>query len=79
MSDIKPFEGPGFWVELEFADGHKKPFSGPLRDVYGAYDKLEAYESSGQKTADVEEHGKVVKTYSISQVISISRDGKELV
>jgi hypothetical protein len=80
MSD-KPFDGPGFWIELEFADGHKKSFFGPDKDVNGAYDLLQAYESNvnGDLWADKALHGQIVKRASISQVISISRDGKELV
>lgn len=80
MSD-KPFDGPGFWIELEFADGYKKTFFGPEKNVNGAYDLLEAYESNknGDLWADKALHGEIVRQYSISQVISISRDGKELV
>lgn len=81
MSDTnKPFKGAGFWIELHFADGYVKAFceDAPERGVYGAYDKLEAYEASGQGATDTEEHGKVVKTISVSSCLSVSRDGVEI-
>lgn len=79
MSD-KPFDGPGFWMELHFGDGHVRTIYGPNRDVDGAYELLQAYETNanGDYWADKALHGEVVKRISLSQVISISRDGKEL-
>jgi hypothetical protein len=72
--------GCGFWIELHFEDGFVKTFLGPLRDVDGAYDLLQAYESNvtGDLRSDKALHGEIVKRASISKVISISRDGVEL-
>lgn len=79
MSD-KPFKGAGFWIELHFADGYVKSFCGPARDVDGAYDLLQAYESNvtGDLYADKLIHGEIAKRASVSSCLSVSRDGVEI-